>query len=155
MVTCRVDRGDAVDASWKTLGNIGGQNTVRRSTVETLEEIEDFGIQWLRRVERRHLLHGNVAVALDFAADQLLRSRVVSVGRVRERSGNQIDDLDGDGERGIGRDGIEVLGGVEFGGGLTIKCQIDSRKNRTRLTMLSTEGISPMGVGLQEPAWTC
>ena len=131
MVSCRVDGGDTVDTSWETLGNIGSQNTVVRSSIETLEEVEDLGVQGLGCVERRHLLHGNVAMTLNDTADQLLRGRVVSVGRVRERSGDQVDDLDGNSERGVGRDGIEVLGTVELGGRLSVTCQINSWKSRT------------------------
>jgi hypothetical protein len=116
MVTGRVDGGDTVDTSWKTFGNIGGQNTVHRGSVETLEESKDFGVQGLRRVESRHQLHGNVAMTLDLTIDQLLRSGIVCVGRVRERSGVKVVDLERDGELGVGSDGIKVLGGVELGG---------------------------------------
>lgn len=122
MVTSRVDRGDTVDTSWKTFGNIGGQVAVHRSTVETLEESEDFWVQGLGRVERRHQLHGNVAVTLDLTIDQLLRSGIVSVGRVRERSGDKVVDFEGDGELSVGSDGIKVLGGVELGGRLPVIC---------------------------------
>jgi hypothetical protein len=62
-------------------------------------------------------LHSNVAVTLDDAINQLLRSSIVGVGRVRERSSDQVADLKGDGEWGIGSDGIEIVGEVEFGGG--------------------------------------
>jgi len=47
MVTGGVDGGETVDASWETLGNVGSQNTVGRSTVETLEKSEDLGVQGL------------------------------------------------------------------------------------------------------------
>ena len=120
MVARRVDGGDTVNTSWKAVGNISSQNTVLRCVIETLEEGEDLWVQGRRRVERCHLLDGNVTVALDNTTDQLLRSGIVSVGRVRERSGNQILDLEGDGEWGVRSDGIKVLGGVEFGGGLSV-----------------------------------
>jgi len=122
MVAGRVDGGNTVDTSWESLGNISGQDTVLCDSVETLEEIEDFGIQGLRRVERCQFLHSNVTVTLNDTIDQLLRSGIVSVGRIRERSGSQVEDLEGDGEWGVGSDGIEVLGGVEFGGRLPVTC---------------------------------
>ena len=118
MVAGRVDGGDTVDTSWESLGNISGQDTALCDIVETLEEIKDFGIQGLRRVERCQFLYSNVTVTLNDTFDQLLRSGIVSVGRIRERSGGQVEDLEGDGEWGIGGDGIEVLWGVEFGGRL-------------------------------------
>lgn len=52
MITGRIDGGNTVDTSWESLGNVGGQDTVFRNTIETLEEIEDLGVQGLRRVER-------------------------------------------------------------------------------------------------------
>ena len=120
MVTGRVYGGDTVDTGRETFGDVGSQNTVGRSSVETLEESEDLGAQGLRRVEGRHLLHGNVTVALNHTTDQLLRSGIVSVVRVRERPSNQVDGLERDGKRGVGSNGIEVLGGVEFGGRLPV-----------------------------------
>jgi len=48
MITGRVDGGNTVDTSWESLGNVGGQYTVLRNTIETLEEIEDLGVQGLR-----------------------------------------------------------------------------------------------------------
>jgi len=132
MVACRVDGGETVDTSWKTLGDVGSQDTVGRGSVKTLEESEDLGVQGFGRPERRHELHGDVTVTLDDAVDQLLRSGIVSVGRVRERSGNQIANLEGDGERGVGGEGIEVLGEVEFGGRLPVTGQIDAQESRTR-----------------------
>lgn len=132
MVACRVDRGETVDTSWKTLGNVGSQNTVGRSSVKTLEESEDLGVQGVGRLERRHKLHGNVTVTLDDTADQLLWSSIISVGRVRERPGNQVANLEGDSERGVGSEGVEVLGEVEFGGRLPATCQINSQERRGR-----------------------
>ena len=132
MVTGRVDGGETVDTSWETLGDVGSQNTVGRSSVETLEESEDLGVQGRRRLEIGHQLHCNVTVALDDTVDQLLRSGIVSVGRVRERSGNQIADLEGNGERAVGSDGVKILGEVEFGGRLAATYKIDSRRGRKR-----------------------
>jgi len=122
MVACRVDGGETVDTGWKTLGDVGSQNTVGRSSIETLEESEDLGVQGIGRLERRHELDGNVTVTLDDTANQLLRSGIVSVGRVRERSGNQVANLEGDCERGVGSEGVEVLGEVELGGRLPVGC---------------------------------
>jgi len=122
MITGRVDGGDTVDTSWESFGNVSGQDTVFRNTIETLEEIEDLGAQGLRRVEGCQLLHGNVAVTLNDTVDQLLRGCIVSVGRIRERPGSQVANLEGDGEWGVGSDGIKVLGGVEFGGRLPVTC---------------------------------
>ena len=122
MVTGGVDGGNAVDTSWESLCNISGQDTVLRDIVETLEEIKDLGVQGLRRVERCQLLHGNVTVALNDTIDQLLRSGIVSVGRIRKRSSNQVVNLEGDGEWGVGSNGIKVPGGVEFGGRLPVAC---------------------------------
>ena len=132
MVTCRGDAGDTVDTSRKASRNVGSQDTVHGSSVETLEESEDLGVQGLRRVERRHLLYGNMAVTLDVTADQLLRSRKVSVVRVRERSGTEVVDRKGDGEWGVGGDGTEIRGGGELGGRLSVTCQTSSRKDKTR-----------------------
>jgi len=131
MIAGRIDGGDTVDASWKTLWEICGQNTTVRSSVETLEESEDLGVQRFRRVERCHLLNSNMTVTLDHAIDQLLRSGVVSVGRIRESSKNHVADFDGDGEWGVGGEGIKVLRQVELGGRLPVTRQIDSRKGRT------------------------
>lgn len=63
-----------------------------------------------------------MTVTLNDTIDQLLRGGIVSVGRIRERSGSQVANLERDGERGVGIDGIKVLGGVEFGGRLQVKC---------------------------------
>ena len=59
-----------------------------------------------------------MAVTLDDTVDQLLRSSVVSVGRIRERSKDQVADCDGDGERSVGGNGVKVLREAEFGGRL-------------------------------------
>jgi hypothetical protein len=118
MVSSSVDRRNTVETSWKAVGDTCGQNTIVCDIVETLEESEDFGVQGLSRVERRHLLYADMAVTLDNTADKLLRGGEVSVGSVRECSGIQVVDLEGDGERGVGRNGVEVPGGVELGGGL-------------------------------------
>jgi len=119
MIPCGVDGGETVDTSWEALGNVSSQNTVGRSSVEALEESEDLGVQGLGRAERRHQLHGNMTVTLDDAINQLLRSGIVGVGRVRERSGNQVADLEGNGERSVGSEGTEVRGEVEFSGRLS------------------------------------
>jgi len=116
MIAGRVDGKDTIDTRRKTLGNIGGQDTVLSNTVETLEEIEDLWIQGLGRVERLHFLYSNVTVTLNDTVDQLLRGGIVSVGRVCERSGAQVADFEGDGERGIGSEGTKVLGEGELGG---------------------------------------
>lgn len=62
----------------------------------------------------------------DATTVQLLRSAIVSVGRVREHSRRQVVDVQGDGERGVGRNGVKVLRGAEFGGRLPVKCEGDS-----------------------------
>jgi len=122
MITGRVDRGNTVDTNWESLGNVGAQDTVFRNTIETLEEIEDLGVQGLRRVERCQLLHGNVTMTLNNTADQLLRGGIVSVGRIRERPSSQVTNLEGDSKWSVGSDGIKVLWGVEFGGRLPVTC---------------------------------
>jgi len=127
MVAGGVDGGNTIDAFWEALGNIGTQNTVLCNTVEALEESEDLGVQRLIRIERRHLLHRNVTVALNGTTDQLLRGGVISVVRIGERSGDHVVNFEGDGERGICSNGIKVLGGGEFGGRLSVTCQIDSQ----------------------------
>ena len=127
MVAGRVDTGNTVDTSWETVGDVCSQNAVFRGIVETLEESEDLGVQGFRRIERRHLLHGNVTVTLNDTVGQLLRGAIVSVGRVSERPGDQVLDLEGDGELGIGGNGIKVLGGVEFGGRLPVTRENDSQ----------------------------
>jgi len=132
MIAGRVDGGDTVDTSWETLWKISGQNTISRTSVEALEESENLGVQRFRRVERCHLLNSNMTVALDHTTDQLLRSGVVGVGRVRESSKNHVADFNGDGEFGVGSDGIKVLWEVELGGRLPVARQIDSQKSRTR-----------------------
>jgi hypothetical protein len=144
MVACRVDGGETVDTSWKTLGNVGSQNTVGRSSVETLEEGEDLGVQGLGGLERRHKLHGNMTVTLDDTADQLLRSGIVSVGGVRERSGNQVANLEGDGERGVGLEGVEVLGEVEFGGRHVIDGRDITHGDGVTRTFLDLETIGDL-----------
>jgi len=148
MVARRVDGGETVDTSWKTLGNVGSQNTVGGSSVKTLEESEDLGVQGFGRLERRHELHGNMTVTLDDTADQLLRSGIVSVGCVRERSGYQVADLEGDGERGVGGEGAEVLGEVEFGGRLPVTCQIKFQESRARSYHVINGGDIAHGGGI-------
>lgn len=59
-------------------------------------------------------------MTLNDTINQLLRSGEVSVGRIRELSGDQVVDLEGDGECSVGGKGIEVLGGGEFGGRLIV-----------------------------------
>ena len=44
MVTGRVDARNTVDTDRKAVGDISGQDTALRDTVETLEEGEDLGI---------------------------------------------------------------------------------------------------------------
>jgi hypothetical protein len=84
MVTGSNDRRDTVDTSWKAAGNVDTQNSVVRDSVETLEESEDLGIQRLGRVERSHLLHCNMTMAVDDTTGQLLWSGEVSIGCVCE-----------------------------------------------------------------------
>jgi hypothetical protein len=80
-------------------------------------------------------------MTLDDAVDQLLRGSIVSVGRVCERSGNQVADLEGDGERGVGSEGVEVPGEVEFGGGHVILGRDITHRDRIARTPLDLETI--------------
>ena len=59
-----------------------------------------------------------MTVTLDETIDQLLGSGIVGVGRVCKRSRDQIVKFERDGEWGVGRDGVKVPGGGEFGGRL-------------------------------------
>lgn len=59
-----------------------------------------------------------MTVALDDTTGQLLGGSKVSVGRIRERSSGQVIDLEGDGERGVSRDGVKIPRGLKFCGGL-------------------------------------
>jgi len=110
------NRRNTVTTRCKAIGDNNTQNTIDRGGVETLKEGEDFGIQGGSRVERRHLLYGDMTVTEDGTVDQLLRSGKVGAGRVRECSGVQIVDPEFDGERSVGRNGVKVLWGLEFDG---------------------------------------
>jgi len=147
MVTGGVDGGDTIDTNRKTLCNIGGQNTIISGSVKALEEIEDPGVQGLRRGEGRQLLYSNVAVTLNDTVDQLLWGGIVGVGRVRERSGNQVADLEGDGEWGIGGDCVEVLGGIEFGGRLPIALDWFSKVQGKASPCYQRKEYHPWGLG--------
>lgn len=59
-----------------------------------------------------------MSMTLDDTIDQLLRGGKVSIGRVYKCSGGHVVNLEGDGERSVGRDGVKVPGGVEFEGWL-------------------------------------
>ena len=61
-----------------------------------------------------------MTVACNDTTGQLLRSGKVSVSRIREHSSFQVVDVQGYGELGVGRNGVEVLGGAEFGGRLPV-----------------------------------
>lgn len=61
-----------------------------------------------------------MTVARNDTTDQLLRSGKVSGGRIRENSRLQVVDAQGYGEFGVGRNGVKILGGAEFGGRLPV-----------------------------------
>jgi hypothetical protein len=116
MVSGSVDGGNAVDTGWKTVGNGDSQNAVAvRDGIDTLEEGEDLRIQGLSRVERLHLLYGNMTVSLNDTIDQLLRGSEVSACCIYKRSGIQVVDFESDVELGVGRNGTKVRGGLELG----------------------------------------
>ena len=96
-----------------------------------------------------------MTVTQDTIIDQTLRSGKVGIVRVYKCSGNQIIDSEVDAECGVGRNGVIVLGEGEFDtrlSGSTLNYIL--RGAGQELTMLSTEGISPIGVGLQDPVLT-
>jgi hypothetical protein len=115
MVSGSVNGRDPVNTRWKAFGDSSSQNVVDSDSIKTLKEGKDFGIQDVSRVERRHLLHGDMTVTPDDTTDQLLRSAEVCSVRVHERSGIQVVDLEGDVERGVSRNGVKVFRGDEFG----------------------------------------
>lgn len=55
-----------------------------------------------------------MTMSLDNTIDQLLRGSEVSSVRVYKCSGVQVVDFERDGKLGVGRNGIEVRGGLEF-----------------------------------------
>lgn len=153
MVSGSVDRRDTVNASWKTVGDGSRQNAVLGGVVEALEEGEDFGIQGVGRVDRRHLLHHNMAVTLDDTVDQLLGSGKVGIVRVHKRSSVQIFDLEVDRECSVGRNGVKVLGRVEFGGRLPATRRIKSSEEQDEnLPCYQRMGCRPSGWGYKIPS---
>jgi hypothetical protein len=99
MVSGGVDGEETVGASWETGGNIGGEDTTCRSSVQTLEELELRGI-WGGGVEDTvDSLDDDVGMSLnDTLAVQLLWcGEVVGVG-VNEEAGLEVLDGHLDGE---------------------------------------------------------
>lgn len=81
-------------------------------------------------------------MALDNTTDQLLGGSKVSVGRIRECSSGQVIDLEGDGEQGVSRDGVEIPGGLEFCGG-----HIINRRDVTHGGRVARTGLDLFTVG--------
>jgi hypothetical protein len=82
MVRSRVDRRHLISARREPIGDIGGQDAVHRSGIETLEEGERRRVSGCRLRERRERLDNDVRVADDLAlAVRLLgRSKVILLG---------------------------------------------------------------------------
>jgi len=80
-------------------------------------------------------------MTLDDTVDQLLRGGIVSVGRIGERSSDQVLDCDRDGERGVGSEGVEVLGGAELGGRHVIGGRDITHGGWVTRTLLDLEAI--------------
>lgn len=137
MVSSRVDRAQAVSASWETRRNSSAKNPVHRGIVQTLEERESVRVRSGRLVERGKELDGDVGVTNDCACTinlcirklklvqcvegegckgRTLRSRVVVRRGVHEVPGDHVRDGHLDREGRVGWDGVSVLRVDELGG---------------------------------------
>lgn len=117
MVSSSVDGGKTVNTSGETVSNISSQNTVRGLVVQTLEEGETSGVGGSGLVKSLKLLNNDVRVTLDITGTvDLLRSSKVVLGGVGEETSLEVSDGHRDGERGVGLDGVAVLGVLELGG---------------------------------------
>ena len=117
MVSSGVDGSETVDTSGETVSNISSQDTVSGLVVQTLEEGETSGVGGVGLGQGLQLLNNDVRVTLDITSTvNLLRSSEVVLLSVGEESSLEVVDGHRDGERGVGLDGIAVLGVLELGG---------------------------------------
>lgn len=80
MVSGRIDGREAVDASGKTVRDVGSDHAALSSTVDTLEECEASRVGWCGLVQRVELLNDDVCVTNDraLAVHSILRGTNVN-----------------------------------------------------------------------------
>jgi hypothetical protein len=148
MVGGSVDGREAVDTSGKTIGNLGSEDTVLSSGVETLEEGEATGISGVGRVNRVNELSNDVRVTDDLASSvQLLGSSKVALLGVDEVTGLHVADSHLDGKRGVGGDGTKVLWEHELGGWHVLGAGDDTDRGRVARALRDLLAIGDGKVG--------
>jgi len=118
VVRVGVDRCEAVVAWWNSCSEIGCDNAVDLSGVDTLEEGERGGVEdgWV--IEGSHRLNDEVSVAdEDTLCVELLRCHVIRLLCIGEHAGLQVIQDHLNVECLIGRDGGEVLRELELARG--------------------------------------
>jgi len=140
MIGCSVDRRELVNASRQASSDVGGQNTISGSSVQTLEEREFLWVCGRGLVKCSESLNDDVRVANDLSLSvQLLGCREIILLCVHESSSLEVGDCHGNSEWRVLLEGIPILGYGEF---------FDEG-------MLSLDGMAPIGAGLQDPVAIC
>lgn len=111
MVGRRVDAGKTIGTRGETIRNVRAQDTAGSRVIQALEEGEASGVSDCGVANSVNRLNDDVTVALDLALSvHLLGCTEVVLVCVHEVTGLEIADSHGDGEGGVGGDGVEVLG---------------------------------------------
>jgi hypothetical protein len=117
MVCSSVDRAESVGASGKTSSYISCENTSLSGIVQSLEESKFSRVGWGSLVKSLQSLDDNMRMADDLTLSvQLLRSCEVVLLGVDEGTGLHVIDSHANGKRGVGCDGVTILGVRELGG---------------------------------------
>lgn len=116
MVRGSVNRGHAIGTNRQTASDVSREGTVNSRVIQSLEELENRGIERRGRIDRWDCLYDKMRVSFDVVgASKLLgRSEIVLIG-VDEEARVEIVDGHLDGEVLVRGDGAHVRGEYELG----------------------------------------